>query len=212
MSVVARFDIPADDFVLGRVLTADGQVDVDLDAAIPLGRVHPLQVWVDADHATVVERTLVGSPHVERSRRLGCANGRTLFCVEWEGRDRGFADGVTAAGATVLEGYCEDGWWAFRMRFPEFQSLSTFYDRCTKAGMTLDVRQLRDLTQESPQAPYGLTEPQYRTLRVALERGYFAIPRGITLTELADELDVSDTAASQRLRRGLASVLSATLR
>ena len=49
------------------------------------------------------------------------------------------------------------------------------------------------------------------TLLAALDGGYFAVPRTTTLQDLAREFDVSDTAISQRIRRGVARLLSAEL-
>lgn len=46
---------------------------------------------------------------------------------------------------------------------------------------------------------------------MALERGYFDVPRQVNLTGLAEEMDVSDTAVSQRIRRGITGLLMATL-
>jgi len=48
---------------------------------------------------------------------------------------------------------------------------------------------------------------QRDALSRAVAAGYFEVPRRTTLVELADELDISDTAVSQRIRRGMANVL-----
>lgn len=47
-----------------------------------------------------------------------------------------------------------------------------------------------------------LTVKQHEAICLALERGYFEVPRSASLSELARELDISNTAASQRIRRG----------
>jgi predicted DNA binding protein len=163
---------------------------------------------VDAER---VESALSNSDLVGGAERIDEVNGLALITLDWDSSSEGFVDVVTRTGATILEGYCEDGWWTFRMRFAEFQSLSTFYNDCTEAGISLEVRRLHDLADQNPDTPYGLTEEQHRTLLVALERGYFAIPRETTLVELSEQLGISDTATSQRIRRGLASVLTSTL-
>jgi hypothetical protein len=54
----------------------------------------------------------------------------------------------------------------------------------------------------------GLTDRQREALRVALETGYFSVPRETSLEDLAKRLDVSDTAASQRLRRGVENLIA----
>ncbi|EFW93068.1 DNA binding domain-containing protein [Haladaptatus paucihalophilus DX253] len=50
--------------------------------------------------------------------------------------------------------------------------------------------------------PHERTEQQHETLRSAMDRGYYEIPRRMTTTDLAEELGVSHQAVSERLRRG----------
>jgi predicted DNA binding protein len=42
---------------------------------------------------------------------------------------------------------------------------------------------------------------QREFLNTAVERGYFEIPRQVTLEEIADEMDVTKTTASNHLRK-----------
>ena len=55
-----------------------------------------------------------------------------------------------------------------------------------------------------------LPAEERETLRVALEKGYFEVPRATTLVEVADELGRSDVEVSQQLRRGMGDVLRET--
>ncbi|MUV89266.1 hypothetical protein GJ629_04600 [Halapricum sp. CBA1109] len=48
-------------------------------------------------------------------------------------------------------------------------------------------------------------------LQLAVRRGYFTIPREVTLSELAAELDLSSQAASERLRRGIRTLVQTVL-
>jgi len=45
----------------------------------------------------------------------------------------------------------------------------------------------------------------------AVERGYFEVPRGVTLGDIADDLGISQQAASERVRRGTNTVLRTVL-
>lgn len=45
-----------------------------------------------------------------------------------------------------------------------------------------------------------LTDKQRQTLELALEEGYYERPREVSLSELADRLDISKSAVSQRIR------------
>ncbi|WP_254662883.1 helix-turn-helix domain-containing protein [Haladaptatus sp. W1] len=42
---------------------------------------------------------------------------------------------------------------------------------------------------------------QLEVLQLAAKHGYYDVPRGITLRELADRIDVSHQAVSERIRR-----------
>jgi predicted DNA binding protein len=46
---------------------------------------------------------------------------------------------------------------------------------------------------------------------VALEQGYFAIPREVSAEELATQFNISDQAVTERIRRGLTNVLTQIL-
>ncbi|MDX1748149.1 MAG: helix-turn-helix domain-containing protein, partial [Halobacteriales archaeon] len=54
----------------------------------------------------------------------------------------------------------------------------------------------------------SLSADQREALTLALDEGYFDVPRRINLITIADRLGISDSAASQRIRRGLSAVLT----
>lgn len=56
-----------------------------------------------------------------------------------------------------------------------------------------------------------ITEKQWEALEVAHERGHYASPRGGNLEAIADELGISKSAASQRLRAAESKIISAIL-
>ena len=55
-----------------------------------------------------------------------------------------------------------------------------------------------------------LPAEERETLRVALEKGYFEVPRAASLVEVADELDRSDVQVSRQLHRAMGDVLRET--
>jgi DNA-binding MarR family transcriptional regulator len=52
-----------------------------------------------------------------------------------------------------------------------------------------------------------LTDRQREVLEAGLRRGYFEVPRGCTLAELAEQLDIDKSTASTVLRRGESQLL-----
>lgn len=53
----------------------------------------------------------------------------------------------------------------------------------------------------------NLTEKQRNTLEIALEMGYYERPRKADLTDLSDQIDISKSAVSQRLRTAEAKLI-----
>lgn len=211
MSVVARVSVPADQFVLGRTLELDPGVEIRLDPVIPIGDETVPYFWVDTDHADAVEETLRRSPVVEESRAVDEVDGETLFQVVWSSEVNGVVSAIETTGGVILEGRKNGNAWSFQLRFPDHAGLSEFYRICMDQRIPLDLQEVHSRAEIHQDTGSELTAEQREALRIAFGGGYFAVPRRMTLVELADELGISDTAASQRLRRGLYSVLSRSL-
>ncbi|MDT3437486.1 helix-turn-helix domain-containing protein [Haloarcula sp. 1CSR25-25] len=63
---------------------------------------------------------------------------------------------------------------------------------------------------ESNEPTEVLPTEERETLRVALEKGYFEVPRATSLVDISDVLGRSDVEVSQQLRRGMGDVLRET--
>jgi len=60
-----------------------------------------------------------------------------------------------------------------------------------------------------PDRSVPITDPQLEAVTAALECGYYEVPRGVTLIELADRLGCSHQALSQRLRHAHQNIIEA---
>lgn len=98
--------------------------------------------------------------------------------------------------------------WEFRMRIPTREDLVEFREYCREQGWRFTLTQLRQYAPTGKsRAQNRATTKQRELLDAAVDQGYFAVPRGVSLSELAEEFDISDQAASERLRRGLSNNL-----
>lgn len=211
MSVIAEFSLPAEQFALGEVLEVRSGVRIRLETLIPTGDTVIPYVWVETDDAAAIEAALRASPVVDDVDIVDELDGETLVRVAWARDINGLIDSFRAADAVVLEGRGHGDHWSFQVRFPEDAALSTFYRDAVDRGLSLDLDSVHNPVDSTATAGYGLTDGQREVLVLALEQGYFDVPRNVTLVELADQLDISDSAVSQRLRRGLTTLLSRTL-
>ena len=100
-------------------------------------------------------------------------------------------------------GWRQSGWFANREAFDQFRA---FWQQ------NADFR-LHRLTREGDAEPPGdgLTDRQREALRTAYELGYFDIPRKTALAEVAAELGISASSASERLRRAQTQLIEETV-
>ncbi|WP_455449750.1 helix-turn-helix domain-containing protein [Natrinema thermotolerans] len=82
----------------------------------------------------------------------------------------------------------------------------------------VDARTVDDRTTDQQGRPESLqldvrelTPKQWEALELAGKRGYFDRPRGVDLETLADELAISKSAVSQRLRAAESTLIRAVL-
>lgn len=109
--------------------------------------------------------------------------------------------GVLFAGTGTRDGL------TYRMCFPDREALIAFRKHCEKRGIPFSLDGLHSDVEPPESADCGLTSFQRELLVAAFENGYFEVPRGTTMADLADRFDISDQAASERLRRGLSNLL-----
>ena len=122
------------------------------------------------------------------------------------------AEAMAATDATILQGAGSGETWTFQLRFDDHDSLSEFYRQCREQGLPVDLQSIHNPGIPAGQGlGLGITDTQREALQAALEAGYFDVPRGINLQDLATQFGISDTALSQRMRRGLHNLLSSTL-
>lgn len=160
-----------------------------------------------------VEDALAADASVESARRLVSTDDgwlyRLEFAAELAGSDA-YA-GLVDLDGSILDASSADGRWTVRVFVPSRRELSRFFERSRDVGLDPSLTSLTDHDGGAGGDGFGLTESQRRTLIAAAELGYFAVPKEVSLIELADHLGVSDQAVSERLRRGMNSLVLNTL-
>lgn len=209
--VVAQVTVPPEDFRLGHALAACETIRVELEQVVPLGSDRPPFAWISGSSTERAERAVAADADVRRLQVVDRDGARLLARLTWIEEELPFLAALFEGGATCTKCVGRDGSWHFTLRFPTHESFSSFLKRCSKGGMDITLNSVRPHWKAEGTHGGDLTPSQYEILSQALDEGYFSIPREITLAELAAELDISDTAASQRIRRGVQTVLGAEL-
>ena len=100
--------------------------------------------------------------------------------------------------------------WELKVWFPDRSGVQALWDYASDHGADFELVRINEYGSILEHS-YGLTDAQREAVLAALELGYFEEPRGATLGEVADALDISTPSASRLLRRGLKRLVLGTL-
>ncbi len=107
---------------------------------------------------------------------------------------------VVEQNATVQRATAHDDQWDLRVLFSDRERISATHQSAQNNDYQPDITRVYNLS-DIQKARFDLTEGQHEALMTAVTHGYFRIPREISQDELADKLEVSHQAVSERLRR-----------
>ncbi|WP_266078018.1 helix-turn-helix domain-containing protein [Haladaptatus caseinilyticus] len=209
MSVTTDLSIPSEEFLLGTALLTDTDVYVELERVVPASRQVLPFFWAIGTEFEAFERDVQSNPNVKNLVSLDRVKNRVLYRVEWSKAVESLIYGIAEVGATILEAQGNDQW-RFRLRFNDHSALSEFQEYCIEHDIDFHLDRVTTET-DTVRNDFGLTAEQRETLVLAVEQGYFDVPRGVTLGELADEIGVTQQSVSERVRRGAGSVLESVL-
>ncbi|MFC7073777.1 helix-turn-helix domain-containing protein [Halovenus rubra] len=219
MALVAEFDIDCDQLPFVEVATMAPDATLVLDLQFNHDELPLFVLSVTDGNQERVEQAIESAPvtggysvlgEAGDTRRYQVQPGPTL--AEHLGPHLDDLSGLKALASTeaVIErievlqtGWRQSGWFAHYGAFDEFRR---FWQR--NCGF-----HLHRLTKEGDSEPPGdgLTDGQREALRIAYERGYFDIPRKASLEDVAKELDISASSASERLRRAQTQLIEETV-
>lgn len=209
MSVIAEFSIAAEDFILGKALQGSSGLTAEVETMVPVDSGTIPYFWVDGEDLDEFEGVLAAEDDLLSYEAVDELDGRTLYRAEWDHSADTFVEAMVDYDVVLLEASGDAERWLFRLRFPDAHTLSEFHTRCREDGVDVTVERMFNPIEPTMTDTNPMTDSQRNLIQRAHEEGYFEVPRKITLAELAEQLDVSDQAVNERLRRGLSALLDA---
>lgn len=211
MSVIAEFSIPTTEFALRETLEQCPDLTFEVDRVVAHDAEHVLPfVWVSDEEIEELTSILEGDPSVERVELLTEVDDERFYRLEWASEARVIGHMVIEHDAIVQRATATDGIWTMRVLFSDRSDVSATYEFAQSHGLTLTLEQLYGV-DDTRQVRFGLTDSQHETLVEGYERGYYDVPREVDQSDLADALDISHQALSERLRRGAKSLIENAL-
>ncbi len=208
MVVVAELTIQSADFPLGALSLQDPDMHIELERVVPSkSDVFPF-FWAHGGDFGNFEENVRSLETVEELVALHRVDDTVLYRVTWGKDVENFVDATVETAATIIEarGNVE---WHFQLRFPDHRGLTDFHNYCMDHDIPFRLGRVYTLDEEfGAKYNFGLTAEQREALLIALERGYFKIPRDASLAEVAEEIGISQQAASERIRRAVETILA----
>lgn len=211
MSVIAELRIPAAEFELGRILGIEGTSSIELETLVPAGEATVPLFWIHNSSRDSFIQTVQRHPTVRSASEVDVFEDRTLFRLDWDARRDHVFQGIIENDGQVLSAVGTSEAWDFELRFPSHDELGDCTAHCEDAQISLELIRVYNPTDSDAGPWYGLTEPQLEALALAVQEGYYDIPRRCTTQELAEELGISDQAVTERLRRAIVALVTHSL-
>jgi len=208
MPTVVQATVPAEKFALHHTLSTVPGLSVECERLVLGGKksVMPL-VWMRGTDRGTLNDVLNHDSTVESISYLSASDENDHLCrIQWNDRVRHLLEMVTNGKATVLDIHSRGDQWYLRVLYPTRDHFSRTHNFATEHGFAIDVTSIRN-TADKPDCQAGLTEGQREVLVQAAQQGYFDVPREVDLSGLAADCEVSHQALSERLRRGVGTLI-----
>lgn len=210
MTIIVEVTIPSDALALGCIFDEYPKATVELERLVPIEEGLMPYFWLSNagdDHAAVAA-TVRDHTDTDSVTKIAEYGDKALFEVDWKST-------VDRAVAALRGNHCgciemtgtSDGW-ELRLRFSDREDAMAFNEALAAEGVPVTLRRLNEASARTEPTP--LSPEQTEALRKAHQAGYFRVPRESSIEELARETGISNSAFSERLRRGLDRLIERT--
>lgn len=212
MTIITKVFFSHPDMALADTITGQNDVTIRVVPEVGTDPEHDMYfILVEGDDLSTFEAALEADHTVVESALRSEFERQCLYAVEFAPETKLLAPRVTEAGGLSLEAKGLNDGWMERWQLPSREALHGIWEHARETSFNFEILELYRHDDTTFGGSFGLTEEQREALVLAKNRGYFKEPRSFSLSELADELDISPTAASGRLRRGIDKLVQSTL-
>jgi predicted DNA binding protein len=158
-----------------------------------------------------LEEMLDTDPTVQSYELVDWTDQTGIYYIQHTPETKLISSVVTDVNGFLVHTETKGNGWLVRLLLPDREALNTIWEYANENEISLDIIEIYGNTDTGGESSYGLTDEQRTALTTAYENGYFGEPRDISLNEVADEIGLSSTAMSGRLRRGMRNLIAATI-
>lgn len=166
---------------------------------------------IEYDDVEELEDSLDADHTVTNYDQIDTNNGTSIYYIRHQDATKLISPAVTQANGFLLQAETKDKGWLVQVQLPNKNALHSVWECAKEENISFNLLEMYEKREGGSNTSFGLTEEQQMALEVAYENGYFSEPREMSLEDIADEVGVSSTAMSGRLRRGIRNLVSSTI-
>jgi len=217
---IAEIELSHPDLALTDTIEAHPELQIELDYQIiadPETYYLFFEVAGDDFDATdedfeAFEESLAADPTVDESTVIIAGGEFRVYRMRLLALDHLVLPRAAELGMRILHAEAgSTGGWAATLEVPRAELLKQFREHCTDRDVGFVVNRLYRQDVDGAGGEFALTPAQRDALVAAFRAGYFEEPRGASLEDVAEELAISSSAASGRIRRAVATLLANTV-
>nr|WP_273741510.1 helix-turn-helix domain-containing protein [Natrinema soli] len=166
---------------------------------------------IEYDDLEELEETLNRDHTVTEYERIDSNNNTNIYQIQHTDTAKLISPAVTQVNGFLLQSETKDKGWLIQAQLSSRDALNSVWEYARENDISFNLLELYEKRKGGSDSSFGLTEEQQKALEIAYEKGYFSEPREMSLEDVANEVGISSTAMSGRLRRGMRNLLSSTL-
>jgi predicted DNA binding protein len=166
---------------------------------------------VEYDDRAELEASFDDDPTVNGYELVDWSDGVGIYYIEHTLDTKLISTVVTEVNGFLVHTETRGDGWIARLLLPDREALNSVWRYAKENDISLHIIEIYSNDDVGGEQSYGLTDEQKSALQTAYERGYFEEPRDSSLSEVAEEMGLSSTAVSGRLRRGMRNLIATTI-
>lgn len=210
--LIAKIELPAEAVGLATVLDELSTIVIEGEQLVPNWDDQLPYLWVTNCNHAAFRDAVADDPTVVTIREVATFDSGNLYELEWTEPEQSLRAWLQQATIPILEAeaFGETQAWQLKLRITSRNQLTNLQKYCEEKDVAFELLRLYSL--DAPRmGQYNVSPKQREAMLTAYQMGYFEIPRGCKLRDVADELDITTRSVSERIRRGELNLLTNTL-